>query len=440
MDADLALRLEQYNPWLVEPGVWPGAADRYLPEQVIPRRAGITLRKNRVSLVVGPRQAGKSTMIWLGLRGLERPPLLVNLDDPLLRAMCDSGAGFLSALPAPQGRFCALFFDEVQRHPEAALFLKSLADLKPGVPVVATGSSSFHLRAGTRESLAGRASRCILYPLSIAEAEAGLAAVPPHRHTLVMKEWLERFLVYGGYPEVWTGPDDRSRQSLLLDLVDTLVLRDASDAYGIRNPTAFRTLLRLAAGQIGSLLNMSEHAAVAGVSVSTVREYYGILEDSHILKLVRPYRGARRSELISAPKAFFVDNGLRNVLHGRFEPFEARGDRGPLFENLVFSELIKTLSPGEELHFWRTQNGAEVDFVASGPQGILPIEAKSTAMPRPAVTRSLRSFIDAYRPPCALVVNLTLDANLDLGGTEVRFRPISRLSAELSAAGFGAAS
>ena len=87
-------------------------------------------------------------------------------------------------------------------------------------------------------------------------------------------------------------------------------------------------------------------------------------------------------------------------------------------------------------------SGKDVLFVSTKPQAqeIVREAAKSTAMPRPAVTRSLRSFIDAYRPPCALVVNLTLDANLDLGGTEVRFRPISRLSAELSAAGFGAAS
>lgn len=439
MDSNLALRLEQYNPWLVDPGAWPAGAARHLPERVIPRRTGVALRNNRVSLVVGPRQAGKSTMIWLGLDGLGRPPLLVNLDDPLLRALCDSGAGFLSAIPAPKARFGALFFDEVQRHPEAALFLKSLADLKPGLPIVATGSSSFHLRAGTRESLAGRASRCILYPLSFAEVGADLTAVPPHRSAMAEQERLERLLVYGGYPEVWTGPDDRSRQTLLLDLVDTLVLRDASDAYGIRNPTAFRTLLRLAAGQVGSLLNMSEQAAVAGISVATVREYYGILEDSHIVKLIRPYRGSRRSELISAPKAFFIDNGLRNVLHGRFEPFETRGDRGPLFENLVFSELLKALAPGEDLFFWRTQNGAEVDFVASGPQGIIPIEAKATAMPRPVLTRSLRSFIEAYRPQRALVVNLALEADIDLGGTQVRFRPIARLFQELSAAGFGIA-
>jgi predicted AAA+ superfamily ATPase len=416
----ILLALEQYNPWLVDPGVWPAATSRFLPASALSRFRSLTLDPETVELVVGPRRSGKSTLIRLALQSLPIPPLWIDLDDPALRDLCRSGALFRARTAGLPGPWSALVFDEVQRLDEAGLFLKSLVDLRPGVPIVATGSSSFHLRARTRESLAGRARRTTLLPFSFAEVDsAAKAGIPVHRRPDRRRALLHALLVFGGYPAVWTAPTDRERQVRLLDLVESLVQRDASDAYRVRNPGAFRTIVRLLATQIGSLVNLTEYASLAGVSVATAGDYVEILEESHIVKRVAPFLGGRRAEITSTPKVFFVDNGLRNLLHGGFEAFELRGDRGPLLENFVLTELLKGAAPLDEIRFWRTRNQAEIDFVVVRDDRFVPIEVKASVLRRPVLTRACHSFLQAYRPNRLVVVNLGLEGRSECNGTEV---------------------
>lgn len=420
MDRGALLRLEEYNPWLADPVAWPAAAERFLPDRPIARHSGLELELDRIELVIGPRQAGKSTLLWLAASELKSPPLVVNLDDALLRSLCQSGAGFLAEVRSLGFSPSAFILEEVQQLEEAGLFLKSLADLRPGVPILVTGSSSFHLRSRTRESLAGRARRTTLLPFSLSEVSAAARVeCPPHRRGLVPAECLQRMLRFGGYPRVWLASDEREASRTLLDLVESLIIRDASDLYRIRRPDAFRLMLQLAAGQVGNLVNRAEYASLCGVNATTVAEYMEILEETHVIRLVRPFLGGRRAELTSTPKLFFVDNGLRNHLQGGFAQFQSRGDRGALLENFVFSELAKHLEPLDDLRYWRTRNGAEVDFVLRRGERIVAIEVKAAEMRRPTISRSSRSFIEAYRPAALLVVNPGREAEGEIGGTRV---------------------
>jgi uncharacterized protein len=422
MDDSTLLRLETYNPWLREPSAWPGALGPRLPAAPVARSAILPLDTRRTTLVVGPRQAGKSTLILLRLAEQDTGPLILALDDPLLRGICSSGARFLEAYEQLGRSFCAIVFDEIQHLDEAGLFLKTLIDLRPGVPIIATGSSAYHLRSGTRESLAGRAHRARLLPFSITEAlEHAMAAEPAYRQGLVSDATLDRMVLWGGYPDVWLEAEARQRQALLQDLVHAHVLRDASDAHRIRRPEALRRLLRLAASQVGNLVNMSELASLAGIAVSTVDEYLGILEDSHVIARVAPFLGGKRAEITSTPKLFFLDNGLRNSLHGGFAPFGERGDRGALLENLVFTELSKLTGPLDELRFWRTKNGAEVDFVLRRGDRLIAVEVKASALRRPTIPRACRSFLQAYRPDTLIIVNMGLNQTHEVEGVPVRF-------------------
>ena len=108
----------------------------------------------------GPRQAGKSTLVWSYLRTLTRP-LFLNLEEPSFRMWCRSAAGFLADLSELGSPPDAIFLEEAQHLDEAGLFVKGLVDARLGSPIVVTGSSSFHLMARTRESLAGRARRVL---------------------------------------------------------------------------------------------------------------------------------------------------------------------------------------------------------------------------------------------------------------------------------------
>jgi predicted AAA+ superfamily ATPase len=163
MDRDLQTILLRDNPWLEDPGSVGRWLVSHLPKRFIPRRvletAGDRWRQsNRAHLVVGPRQAGKSTAIWAHLEAGGKPALFIDCEQSLVQQWCRSAPLFLAdleavALPEP----VTLFFEEAQHLENAGLFLKGLVDRGVGAPVLVSGSSSFHLGAKVSESLAGRA-------------------------------------------------------------------------------------------------------------------------------------------------------------------------------------------------------------------------------------------------------------------------------------------
>jgi len=423
MVPDLQAILQHDNPWLLAPERLATWFDSHLPAVRYPRLDLVAARKRwreggRAHLVIGPRQAGKSTAIWTHLAEAGEPALFVDCEQALPREWCRSAPLFLADLEGLLAKPVPLFFEEAQHLTEAGLFLKGLVDRRYAAPILVTGSSSYHLGARTRESLAGRATRVRLLPFCLAEVTADLAGEPELIRAHRTRERLARHLVYGGYPEVWLSEEPHL---LLADLIEAVVLRDASDFFRITRPDAFRRLLRLLAGQIGSLVNLSEWAAVLGVDRDTVASYLTILEESHIAVALPPFAGGRRAEITSRPKIYLVDNGLRNHVAMSFLPFDERPDRGPVLENWVFSELWKLLPEGATLHYWRSASGAEVDFVLLRGDDIVAVEVKASRLGRPALPRAARSFTDAYQPRLLLLVNTGLEHRQQLGATEVRW-------------------
>ena len=344
--------------------------------------------------------------------------LFVDCEQRLIQEWCRSAPRFLGDLETLLERPVTLFFEEAQHLDEAGLFLKGLVDRRPGVPILVTGSSSFHLRSRTRESLAGRASRTRLLPFSLAEVTSDLADKPEAIHRRALDERFQRHTRYGGYPEVWLSP---TPETMLTDLVEAIILRDASDLFHIARPDAFRRLLRLAAHQAGNLVNVSEWASILGVSRQTVSSYLEILESSHVVAVVPPFVGGRRAEITSMPKIFLVDNGVRNRLLHDFKPHDERTDKGPTLENWVFTELWKELPDGASLHFWRSSSGAEVDFVVVRGDTIVAVEVKSERLRQAKIPRASRSFVRAYEPRRLLLVNMGFGGEEALEGTDVRW-------------------
>lgn len=386
------------NPWLEGRPLARWFA-RFLPPRYIPRRAVIH-SDDRVCLVVGPRQVGKSTLIWKALSDLGKPVLYLNCEEPAIREWLTSPAAFLADLDTLVPPETALFFEEVQRLREAGLFLKGVADRRTGRRVYATGSSSFDLDASTRESLAGRATRTLLLPLSIEEV-AGPAEDPPALRERRLSGATARLLLHGGYPAAVTASDP---ERVVSELVEAFVIRDASDRFRVQRPAAFRRLLDLAASQVGNRCNFSEWGALAGISNDTVNDYVRLLEETHVVRLLRPFLGGKRAEITLAPKVYFLDNGIRNVLFGGFAPPDRRPDRGALHDNLAFTEIWKSVNPLlDRVYYWRSKSGAEVDFVIGHRGRLLAIEVKSGGG-RAGLSRSARSFIAAYSPEAFLVV------------------------------------
>ncbi len=341
-----------------------------------------------------------------------------NCELPVFRGWCSDPRRFaeelLQLVPEPG----ALFLDEVQHLDEAGLFIKGLVDRGLPCPLLVTGSSSYHLRAKTRESLAGRARRARLFPFTLDEVCQDAAELGPAMRCEIRRERMGRHLVLGGYPAVWLGEEPEDE---LAHLVQAFLIRDASDLYKIKRPDVFRALLTLAARQVGNLVNLSEWASLLGVSVPTVASYLSIMEESQLLRRVPLFAGGKRAELTATPRVFFLDAGLRNYLVGDLAPFEHRADRGPLLESWLFSELHKSLPFASSILSWRTRSGAEVDLVVRDGEQLVGIEIKAGSLGRPTLSRGARSFIEAYRPRLFLVANLGLEHRSNVAGRPVEW-------------------
>jgi hypothetical protein len=415
---DHILRVVQAdNPWLANLALLSEWVARYLPSEFIPRDT-VLQPDEKVCLVVGPRQVGKSTLIWKYMSATQKPFLFLNCEEMAVREWLISPAMFLQDLHNLIDPPVPLFFEEIQRIPEAGLFLKGLVDRKPGMLIFATGSSSFDLEAKTRESLAGRASRHLLLPLSLSEISKRTNEKSPILRNQYIEKEIERMLCYGGYPTVILSGQPELELS---GLVESFIIRDASDRFQVRLPAAFRKILELAASQIGNLCNYSEWASLAGISNDTVSEYVQLLQDSHIIRLVRPFVGGKRAELTSMPKVFFIDHGIRNLIFGGFQPVAKRPDQGALWENFAFEEIYKNVHPMlDSIRFWRSKSGAEVDLVIEHQGHLAACEVKAGDV-RGKISRSARSFIEAYAPELFFIVSGKSYDSLKIENTEVQF-------------------
>ncbi|HDQ40226.1 MAG TPA: ATP-binding protein [Desulfonatronum sp.] len=436
--AFLLERLLQINPWIGQAKGTEQAMNMIkalMPVKYIPRQPSKpVLNQDRAVVIIGPRQAGKTTFAWHCLREFAPDVLYLNMEDVLLKSALDSPFILADWLRNRLSFIQALFIDEIQHMQEAGLFLKGLVDARLGRPILATGSSSFHLHARTRESLAGRAVRMKILPFSLGEMTSQVSVHNPLAREQQAQDKLKDSLIYGSYPAVHLADSRDGKQQILTDLCEALILRDASDVHRIQRIDAFRKLIALLAGQVGSLINIAELASHCQVDSGTVHSYLEILEESHIISRVRPYAGGKRREITSAAKVFFIDNGVRNLLvRNLTENFAARGDKGALLENWIFSELMKALPMTANLQYWRSKSGAEVDFVITTGNDIYAVEVKSAVLRTPKLSRSARSFIDAYQPQTFSLVNMSLNAEISIRTTQVIFLTPPAFAAALQA-------
>ncbi|MBW2254493.1 MAG: DUF4143 domain-containing protein, partial [Deltaproteobacteria bacterium] len=175
------------------------------------------------------------------------------------------------------------------------------------------------------------------------------------------------------------------------------------------------------------MINLTEWAGIVGVSTPTVSDWLGLLEKTWVLRQLPPFAGGRRREITAARRVHFYDPGLRNALLNAFETDIARRpDMGALFQTLAFTELAKALPLDAQLHYWRAKGGAEVDFVVVRGKRIVPVEVK--AGDRGRVSRSLRSFVDAYQPETAFVACGVLEVQqIEHGHPREPRRPAERV-------------
>jgi predicted AAA+ superfamily ATPase len=359
--------------------------------------------------LAGPRQVGKTTFLQHEMR--EREHSYVLLDDPSARSLLEKDPKGFEREYVEGHELTVL--DEVQYSMETGQFLKYLVDT--GHRLWITSSSAILLRADVLSFLVGRVGLVRLLPFNVHEfLEAkGIKT----RTSTVLQSYLPEHIEYGGFPEVVLNPDPALKRRLLVDILDSIVLRDAVRAFGLNNVRGINDLVLYLSQTIGGPLNISTTSNALGMNHSTIEGYLDALEMSYIIARVRPFFSNKVKEIVRQPKVFFVDTGIRNAAIGNFPSVPD----GHLFENYVYSELLKMgLSP----KYWRTKAGAEVDFVLDRPKAPIPIEVK--LKPRIGrISRGLRSFIRTYGPEVAYVVgHETRSGQSRVDGCDVRFSDI----------------
>ncbi len=323
--------------------------------------------------VTGPRQSGKTTLSRATFSDLA----YANLEAPDQREFAESDPrGFLAQFPD------GAILDEIQRVPELLSYLQVIADdLGRNSLFVLTGSEQFRLSDAISQSLAGRTALLRLLPLSLEE-----------RRTMGGSDQVDEILFSGFYPRIFDHNLD-PRQALG-DYFETYVERDIHRLGGIRDLSTFRRFVRLCAGRIGQLVNLSSLGSDVGVSHTTARQWLGILERSYIVFLLEPYLANIGKRLIKSPKLYFYDVGLAGYLIGIQEARQLQTHplRGSLFENLVVTEALKyRFNRGfrSNLSFFRDARGLECDLFYDTGWGIGALEIKAGATVASDFFRSL---------------------------------------------------
>ena len=330
-------------------------------EREITGRLTSLFRQYPFVTITGPRQSGKTTLCRAAFPDLE----YANLEAPDQREFAETDPrGFLSHFTS------GAILDEIQRVPALLSYLQVLADeSRHNSLFVLTGSEQFQLSDAISQSLAGRTALLRLLPLSLAERERAGAS-----------NSVEDIIYSGFYPRI-VDQTLNPRQALA-DYFETYVERDVRRLGEIRNLASFRRFVRLCAGRVGQLINLTSLGSDVGVSHTTAREWLTVLETSYIVFQLPPFHANIRKRLIKSPKLYFYDVGLASYLIGieHADQVATHPLRGSLFENAVVAEALKyRFNRGRPLNlsFFRDAQGLECDLLYETGRGVAAIEAKS---------------------------------------------------------------
>ena len=399
----------------------------------------------------GPRQSGKTTMLKqlyleLSERHGKNYVLFKTFEDPFeLQAFQKSPVDYIKLSIRDDKKYIFLL-DEVQYDEEAGKHLKLIYDTIENVKVIMTGSSTLDI-GKVSSYLVGRVHLFDLLTLSFDEylgfvderlqgafykGNAVFTAIlnnemPIMENNIMLDKLnseLEKYIVMGGYPAVCIRQSQEEKIQLLKDIYITYLEKDIPRQYNIKE-NEVRDLSIALALQAGSLINYNEISAHIGTYYKKIIEMIDALESTYIMKRLRSFSRNLRNEIKKSPKVYFYDLGMRNYLAQNFNYPGLRSgvETGALAENFVFIELQKLTN--SNLYFWRTKAGAEVDFVIVNAQNMIPIEVKYSNLKNPEVTRSMLSFIDAYKPKCAIILNKGFIGSTERNDTKIIFLPIT---------------
>ena len=384
------------------------------------------LGKEKIILLTGPRQVGKTTI----LRILEEE---LKKDTKTLFYTCDLEIGnplfkeprlFINLLEAELGQRPKIyvFLDEFQYIPQAGLFLKPVFDrLKSRVQFLVSGSSSLEI-SRNREFLTGRKIEFSITPFTFKEwLDVSPTYSFPHEipieHTADLTCFFETYRIelegralsylnWGGYPEpAFEFPENKLL--IIREIIGTYLQKDIAGFLNISKLESFNNLIRLLAAQTGGLVNRNEISGTLGLNMGTLNKYLAVLEGTYMFTFLAPFFSNIRKEISKMKKVYIFDTGVRRIItQGRLA--ESLDEiSGPDIENFVFT-ILKSHPGIVKLNYYRTISKSEIDFIAHVGDGLIPVEVKY----RPNFNRmpvAIRHFAQYYGRKVRMNIVVTRD-------------------------------
>lgn len=354
------------------------------------------LSPDRVSVIYGPRQVGKTTLIEKFLEDYEGASRLYNGEDLEVQDAFSSQS--IEKYKSLLGGLDLLVIDEAQHIPNIGRNLKLIVDHTEGVSIIASGSSSFDLADQVGEPLTGRKWTYTLYPISQLELNE-------YEDAVKAGSLLEQRLIYGGYPEVITADNNDYRQDVLKEILNSYLLKDLLELEGLRYKNKISDLLMLLVFQIGQEVSLNELADNLDINKGTVKKYINLLKKAFVIIELGGFSRNLRKEVSKTSRYYFYDNGIRNALIGNFNSLSRRNDIGMLWENYIVMERLKKQSYEDiraNNYFWRTYDQKEIDLVEEREGKLYGYEIKWSADKKPAAPGD---WLDAYKQAQYQVVN-----------------------------------
>ena len=328
------------------------------------------IKKYPVLTIMGPRQSGKTTLCQNTFPNFS----YCNLEELDNREFAKQDPkGFLAQYSNKHLKGCII--DEIQRVPELTSYIQTLVDEKKQNGLfVLTGSQNFSIREALGQSLAGRTAIIHQLPFSLEEIKSfslNLSGSSCPNNKLIYK---------GFYPRIFEQNLDPTQ--FYQDYLATYIERDLRQLSLVKNISQFQTFVKLCAGRVGQIINFEKLGNDAGVSQTTSKEWFSLLEASYVLLKLPPYFANIRKRLVKTPKLYFYDVGLACYLLGieSEEHLESHPLRGALFENLVVVEALKKVANkgrSTQLYYYRDSEGNEIDLLWPIANHNVPIEIKS---------------------------------------------------------------
>jgi predicted AAA+ superfamily ATPase len=347
------------------------------------------LLRNKVLIIYGARQVGKTTLIKQILEKFPDNSIYLNCDIFSVQQSLQTTDPERIKEFIGKARLVAL--DEAQRIENIGLILKILHDTVPDLQIIASGSSSFDLSNKINEPLTGRAIEFNLYPFSYQE----LNEIYPE-HELRFK-WVSS-IRFGWYPEIMAKSETDA--ILLLDnLTGKYLYKDIFEFEMIKKPQLLVKLLQMLSLQVGSEVSVNELSVSLQVNRSTIERYLDILEKAFVIFRLYSFSRNLRQELNRKFKVYFYDVGIRNSLITNYNPPELRSDGGGLWENYFIAERLKYLQSLEispKRYFWRTYQGKEIDYLEEAGGKLFAFECKLNPLAKAALPKEFANSYPDY--------------------------------------------